>query len=84
MSQTWGVISDTHGKLDARVFPLFRGVAGILHAGDICGTEILEQLQSLGPVYAVYGNNDGPPLTDRLPRVGIWPMRPCTMAIAHS
>lgn len=83
MSQTWGVISDTHGKLDPRVFEIFRGVAGVLHAGDICGTEILEALQSIAPVHAVFGNNDGEPLTTRLPRTGIWKIEGHTVMVVH-
>jgi putative phosphoesterase len=82
-AETWGVISDTHGKLDPRVFELFRGVRGVLHAGDICGSEILEELAELGPVYAVFGNNDGPPLSDRLPRVGIWPIAGRKVMVVH-
>ena len=81
--ETWGVISDTHGKLDPRVLPLFRGVAGVLHAGDICGPEILERLAALGPVYAVFGNNDVAPLTDRLPRVFIHTIAGHKVMIVH-
>lgn len=83
MTETWGVISDTHGKLDPRVFSLFKGVRGVLHAGDICGTEILEALGKLGPVYAVYGNNDDAPLTTRLPRVGIWTIAGQKVMVVH-
>ncbi|TDI90718.1 MAG: hypothetical protein E2O77_07855, partial [Caldithrix sp.] len=30
-----GVISDTHGYINPKVFPIFEGVEQILHAGDI-------------------------------------------------
>ena len=83
MSSTYGVVSDTHGKLDPRVLALFHGTAGVFHAGDICGDEILEQLSSVGPVYAVYGNNDVEPLTDRLPRVGIWTLEGQKVMVVH-
>jgi putative phosphoesterase len=40
------------------------GVALILHAGDVCGDEILDELALIAPVHAVYGNCDDP--TNRL------------------
>jgi putative phosphoesterase len=53
-----GVISDTHGKLDERVFDLFAGVSHIIHAGDIGDEELIWRLEKLAPVIAVRGNND--------------------------
>jgi putative phosphoesterase len=32
----------------------------ILHAGDVCTAEVLDELAGYAPVYAVRGNNDGP------------------------
>ena len=53
-----GVVSDTHGYLNPRVPELLQGVDHILHAGDIGGAEIIEQLSSIAPVTTVRGNND--------------------------
>ena len=53
-----GVISDTHGMVRAEVHEAFAGVDLILHAGDIGGEEILEELQYIAPVMAVQGNMD--------------------------
>ena len=36
------------------------GVDLILHAGDVCRRETLEELERFAPVQAVLGNNDGP------------------------
>jgi putative phosphoesterase len=36
------------------------GVDAILHAGDVCLAETLDELSAFAPVYAVRGNNDGP------------------------
>ncbi|MBA2683390.1 MAG: metallophosphoesterase family protein [Gemmatimonadaceae bacterium] len=55
-----GLISDTHGQLRASVHEAFRGVELILHAGDVGGDEILEELALIAPVEAVYGNTDTP------------------------
>jgi putative phosphoesterase len=53
-----GLISDTHGLLRASVHEALRGVSLILHAGDVGGEEILEELRIIAPVQAVYGNSD--------------------------
>lgn len=54
-----GLISDTHGYLDPRVHDIFAGVSHILHGGDIGYDEIIFELQTIAPVTAVLGNNDG-------------------------
>ncbi len=54
-----GVISDTHGLLDAAILPYFEDVEHILHAGDIGGPGIIERLKRIAPTTAVSGNVDG-------------------------
>ena len=56
-----GVISDTHGFLDPKVFELFTGVSRILHAGDIGPDAIIVELETIAPVTAVIGNTDSSP-----------------------
>lgn len=58
MANRIGVIADTHGRLHPRIPELFAGVDHILHAGDIGGAAILEELERIAPVTAVAGNND--------------------------
>jgi putative phosphoesterase len=53
-----GVISDTHGYLDPKVFGLFAGVGHILHAGDVGFASIILELEEIAPVTAVLGNTD--------------------------
>lgn len=53
-----GLISDTHGLLRPSVHDALKGVSIILHAGDVGGPEILEELRIIAPVYAVSGNTD--------------------------
>lgn len=55
-----GLISDTHGLLRPDVHTAFAGVDRILHAGDVCGDEILDELALIAPVEAVFGNCDMP------------------------
>lgn len=54
----FGLISDTHGLLRPAVHPAFAGVDLILHAGDVCGDDILHELRTIAPVHAVAGNCD--------------------------
>ncbi len=53
-----GLISDTHGLLRPSVYDALAGVDLILHAGDVGGSEILDELRIIAPVQAVYGNTD--------------------------
>ena len=62
-----GLISDTHGKLRPEVFEHFAGVARILHAGDVGPAELLDELETIAPVHAVFGNTDGPEVQARCP-----------------
>lgn len=59
-----GVISDTHIRSSAKLLPniiykAFDGADMILHAGDILIDEVIIELETIAPVYAVAGNNDG-------------------------
>lgn len=55
-----GLISDTHGLLRPEVHTALAGVELILHAGDVGGDAILDELSLIAPVRAVYGNTDIP------------------------
>lgn len=64
-----GLISDTHGLVRPSVHDALAGVDLILHAGDVGGDEILDELRIIAPVHAVYGNTDpagNPTLLDAL------------------
>ncbi|TDE10994.1 metallophosphoesterase family protein [Jiangella asiatica] len=60
-----GVLSDTHAPRFWRRCPpavarLLDDVDVILHAGDVCTPDVLDELSAFAPVHAVLGNNDGP------------------------
>ena len=55
-----GLISDTHGQVRPEVHEAFAGVELILHAGDVGGDDILDELATIAPVEAVFGNTDSP------------------------
>ena len=53
-----GLISDTHGLVRPQVATAFAGVEMILHAGDVGGQRVLDELARIAPVQAVSGNVD--------------------------
>ena len=60
MPRVIGLISDTHGMMRPDVFTALAGAELILHAGDVGGDDVLDALQAIAPVEAVYGNTDAP------------------------
>jgi len=58
------VLSDTHAPrhwktMPVRVAEIVTGVDLILHAGDVCVPQVLDELAAFAPVRVVLGNNDG-------------------------
>jgi len=53
-----GVISDTHGLLRPAAVAALAGCELIVHAGDVGGSEVLDDLREVAPVVAVRGNVD--------------------------
>jgi putative phosphoesterase len=59
------VLADTHAprrwkRCPDAVAALLDGAQAILHAGDVCTADVLDELARWAPVHAVQGNNDGP------------------------
>lgn len=78
-----GLVSDTHGSVHAGIHAAFAGVGMILHAGDVCGDEVLAELESIAPVFAVRGNCDGPSPALPLKRVVETPFGKVGLAHGH-
>jgi uncharacterized protein len=55
-----GLISDTHSLVRPQVFDALKDVELILHAGDVGGRSVLDELSAIAPVRAVFGNTDAP------------------------
>ena len=58
------LLSDTHSprrwkRCPAAVARVLDGADAILHAGDVCVAETLDELAQFAPVHVVRGNNDG-------------------------
>jgi putative phosphoesterase len=62
-----GILSDTHGTLDERVFSFFKDCDEVWHAGDIGSEDVLKQLADFKPLRAVYGNIDSHELRQLVP-----------------
>ncbi|SRR5258708_1850245 len=53
-----GLVSDTHSLVRPEIFGALEGVELILHAGDVGGRAVIDELAAIAPVRAVYGNTD--------------------------
>ncbi len=62
-----GILSDTHGYFHPDLVDVLDGVDAIVHAGDVGDLAILDGLEALAPVHAVYGNIDDADTRRRLP-----------------
>lgn len=54
-----GLLSDTHGYLDPKIFDLFKDCDEIWHAGDFGDLNVSSQLEQFRKLRGVYGNIDG-------------------------
>lgn len=53
-----GLMSDTHGYVDPKVYDYFADVDEIWHAGDVGDVKVIEELRAFKPLRGVYGNID--------------------------
>lgn len=53
-----GLLSDTHGFLDPKIYEYFKDVDEIWHAGDVGSIEVIDELRKFKPLRGVYGNID--------------------------
>jgi putative phosphoesterase len=78
-----GLLSDTHGYLDPKIFEYFEDVDMIWHAGDIGTRELTDKLKSKKPLVAVYGNIDGQDLRSEFPLDQLINVEGCKILITH-
>jgi putative phosphoesterase len=60
-----GLLSDTHGHIHDRVKNFLKDCNEIWHAGDIGTMSVIEELEKIAPIKAVYGNIDGHSIRSR-------------------
>ncbi len=84
VSMRLGIISDTHGLLRPEAVEALRGVDLIIHAGDVGGPEILTQLKTVAPVFAVRGNVDTQAWAKELPMTAIVEANGASFYVLHN
>ncbi|WAJ37163.1 metallophosphoesterase family protein [Pseudomonas sp. GOM7] len=62
-----GLIADTHNLLRPEALAALQGVDHLIHAGDIGGPHILEELGRIAPLSVVRGNNDQEAWAEAIP-----------------
>ena len=77
------VISDTHGLIDRRVLELCAGADHIIHAGDVGGRAVLDELARLAPLTAVRGNRDRGAFGADLPEGAFGEVAGLRFVVAH-
>jgi len=87
-TRTVGLISDTHVPSRAReipkqVFAIFEKVDYIVHAGDLVDLSVIDELEQVAPVLAVYGNMDGPEIRGKLQKVNSFKVFDWRIGVTH-
>lgn len=88
-SKTIGLISDTHVPSRARRIPkqvlkVFENADFIIHAGDLVELSVIDELEQLAPVLAVYGNMDGPEIRGKLPKLNSLKIFDWKIGVTHN
>jgi len=78
-----GLLSDTHGYLDQKVFDYFADCDEVWHAGDIGSGEVADQLEAFKSFKAVYGNIDDPAMQKRYNEDLLFKCDDATIFITH-
>ena len=77
-----GILSDTHGFLDAAVYKNFADCDELWHAGDF-GKDVAEQLAAFKPLKGVYGNIDGNTIRQQFPETQLFTCEEVKIFITH-
>jgi putative phosphoesterase len=78
-----GILSDTHSWWDEKYARHFAGCDEIWHAGDIGSELVINRLEEICPVRAVYGNIDGQEIRHRFGEVLRFTIEECTVLMKH-
>jgi putative phosphoesterase len=78
-----GVISDTHDLVRPEALLALAGCDLLLHAGDICGPDVLDALREIAPVIAVRGNNDHGRWAEALPETATVTLGGISVLMVH-
>jgi uncharacterized protein len=78
-----GLISDTHGFLDEDILAFLANTDEIWHAGDIGSINIIETLQSIKLLRAVYGNIDDHQIRSMVPKIQLFSVEEVKIFMIH-
>ena len=77
-----GLISDTHGYLDEKVFDYFKDCDEVWHAGDF-GVNVVERFKTFKTFKGVFGNIDGTETRHEFPEQLIFNCEQVKVMIRH-
>jgi putative phosphoesterase len=80
---TIGLLSDTHGYLDPKIFEHFKACDEVWHAGDFGTASVADTLEGFKPLRAVFGNIDDKELQARFPEDLIFECDGVKILITH-
>ncbi|TXI88417.1 MAG: metallophosphoesterase [Crocinitomicaceae bacterium] len=78
-----GLLSDTHGFVDPKIYEYFSEVDEIWHAGDVGSLEVIEKLRAFKPFRGVYGNIDDHQIRMELPEFNRFRCEDVDVLITH-
>ncbi len=78
-----GLLSDTHGYLDPKIFEYFKDVDEVWHAGDVGSLEVVDELRKFKPLRGVYGNIDDYKIRQELPEFNRFTIEEVEVLITH-
>ena len=87
-AKTVGIIGDTHiptrtSALPHSVYKAFEDVDYIIHAGDLVELNVIDELEQIAPVLAVYGNMDTSQAKNALPKTNLLKIMNWTIGVTH-
>ena len=77
------LISDTHGFIDKNILKYVKNADEVWHAGDIGSLEVIEQIEQIKPLRAVYGNIDDKTIRAEFPLDNIFTIEQVKVWITH-
>ena len=78
-----GLMSDTHGWIDPKVYKHFAEVDEIWHAGDIGDLKVIDDLNSFKPTRFVYGNIDDHQIRSAAPEFNRFKVEDVEVLMTH-
>lgn len=78
-----GLLSDTHGYVDPKIYTYFKDVDEIWHGGDIGSIDVIEGLRAFKPLRGVYGNIDDHTIRMELKEDDIFTIEGVKVVITH-